>query len=162
VDDEVVAQDLRINDRGFVSQNCCPRELSLSSLALSNFRNYAYARMELSPEPVVLTGENGAGKTNILEAISLLTVGRGLRRAKLSEIDLKNPLPLREGAGGGVFSNISGSDFGSTPHPNPPPQGGREQQPWAVSANVIGRFGAVKIGTRCRSSINLPPNGGGE
>ena len=62
-------------------------KISLSSLSLSNFRNYEYARLEISPEPVVLTGANGAGKTNILEAASLLSSGRGLRRAKLSEID---------------------------------------------------------------------------
>lgn len=61
--------------------------ISLSSLSLSNFRNYEYARIEVIPKPVVLIGANGAGKTNILEAISLLSVGRGLRRAKLSEID---------------------------------------------------------------------------
>lgn len=63
------------------------KKLSLSSLSLSNFRNYGHARIEVSPSPVVLTGANGAGKTNILEAISLLSVGRGLRRAKLSELD---------------------------------------------------------------------------
>lgn len=63
------------------------RHLSISSLSLSNFRNYGHARIEVSAAPVVLVGANGAGKTNILEAISLLTPGRGLRRAKLSEID---------------------------------------------------------------------------
>ncbi len=63
--------------------------LSLSSLLLSNFRNYSYSRIEVTPAPVVLTGSNGAGKTNILEAISLLTPGRGIRRAKLSELDNK-------------------------------------------------------------------------
>ena len=75
------------------------KTISLSSLALSNFRNYEYARIEVSAAPVVLTGENGAGKTNVLEAISLLSVGRGLRRAKLSEIDklCPHPNPLPEG-----------------------------------------------------------------
>lgn len=63
------------------------RKLYISSLSLSNFRNYEYARIEVSSVPVVLTGANGAGKTNILEAISLFSVGRGLRRAKLSELD---------------------------------------------------------------------------
>jgi len=61
--------------------------LSLASLTLNYFRNYDYARLELSPAPVVLTGRNGMGKTNILEAISLLSPGRGLRRAKLAELD---------------------------------------------------------------------------
>lgn len=61
--------------------------LSIASLSLQQFRNYQSARLELTPEPVILTGRNGAGKTNILEAISLLTPGRGLRRARLSELD---------------------------------------------------------------------------
>ena len=61
--------------------------LSISSLSLHHFRNYISARIEISPLPVVLTGKNGAGKTNILEALSLLVPGRGLRRAKISELD---------------------------------------------------------------------------
>ena len=64
--------------------------LALSSLSLNHFRNYAAARIEVSAAPVVITGRNGVGKTNILEAISLLTPGRGIRRAKLSEIDNRN------------------------------------------------------------------------
>lgn len=69
------------------NQSSDVKKISLSSLTLSNFRNYEYARIETSSVPVVLTGENGAGKTNILEAVSLFSVGRGLRRAKLSELD---------------------------------------------------------------------------
>jgi DNA replication and repair protein RecF len=68
--------------------------LYVSTLSLSNFRNYAYSRLEVTPAPVVLTGRNGAGKTNILEAISLLTPGRGLRRARLSEIDSREQAGL--------------------------------------------------------------------
>lgn len=61
---------------------------SVVSLSLSHYRNYHVERLELSRAPViVLAGPNGAGKTNILEAVSLLTPGRGLRRAKLSELD---------------------------------------------------------------------------
>lgn len=56
-------------------------------LALENFRCYAAVRLEVASEPVVLAGPNGAGKTNLLEALSFLAPGRGLRRAKLSEID---------------------------------------------------------------------------
>ncbi len=61
--------------------------LHLSTLSFSHFRNYQTARIEVQPSPVVLTGHNGAGKTNILEAISLLTPGRGIRKARLSEMD---------------------------------------------------------------------------
>ncbi len=59
--------------------------LNLSSLSLTNFRNYGEIRLTLAPAPVVLTGMNGSGKTNILEAISLLVPGRGLCRATPSE-----------------------------------------------------------------------------
>jgi len=57
----------------------------LASLSLTAFRSHASLRLELQPGLVVLTGANGAGKTNILEALSLLAPGRGLRGAKLAE-----------------------------------------------------------------------------
>ena len=56
-------------------------------LTLSNFRSYHAAQVGLDrPGPVVLTGANGAGKTNLVEAISLLAPGRGLRRATMEEL----------------------------------------------------------------------------
>jgi DNA replication and repair protein RecF len=63
----------------------------LSRLALSNFRCYEAAELQLDHRPVVLAGANGAGKTNLLEAISFLAPGRGLRAARLSEIDRRPP-----------------------------------------------------------------------
>lgn len=55
-------------------------------LSLTNFRSYHGAHVALDRDgPVVLTGPNGAGKTNLIEAISLLTPGRGLRRATTEE-----------------------------------------------------------------------------
>jgi len=59
---------------------------ALTRLHLTDFRSYAEAQLAPGPNFVVLTGENGAGKTNILEAISLLTPGRGLRGAALGEM----------------------------------------------------------------------------
>ena len=53
----------------------------ISRLRLTGFRNYASAALDLDARHVVLTGENGAGKTNLIEALSLLAPGRGLRRA---------------------------------------------------------------------------------
>jgi DNA replication and repair protein RecF len=53
----------------------------ISRLRLSAFRNYTAAALDLDQRHVVLTGPNGAGKTNLLEAVSLLSPGRGLRRA---------------------------------------------------------------------------------
>jgi DNA replication and repair protein RecF len=55
-------------------------------LSLSNFRSYRAAQVEVGEGPVVLVGPNGAGKTNLIEAISLLAPGRGLRRATLEDI----------------------------------------------------------------------------
>jgi DNA replication and repair protein RecF len=56
-------------------------------LMLTNFRSYHAAQVELARAgPVVLTGANGAGKTNLIEAISLLAPGRGLRRATMEEL----------------------------------------------------------------------------
>ena len=55
-------------------------------LTLTNFRNYRAAQIDVGDGPVVLVGPNGAGKTNLIEAISLLAPGRGLRRATLDEV----------------------------------------------------------------------------
>ena len=55
-------------------------------LALTDFRCYRTLKLETEGRPVVLTGPNGAGKTNLLEALSFLAPGRGLRRARLNEI----------------------------------------------------------------------------
>lgn len=59
-------------------------------LTLTSFRTYRQATLELDVRPVVLTGANGVGKTNLLEAISFLAPGSGLRQAKLSEIDCRS------------------------------------------------------------------------
>jgi DNA replication and repair protein RecF len=58
----------------------------ITRLSLSDFRSYADALITPGPGFVVLTGDNGAGKTNVLEAISLLTPGRGLRGSALREM----------------------------------------------------------------------------
>ncbi|MEO0677171.1 MAG: DNA replication/repair protein RecF [Pseudomonadota bacterium] len=60
--------------------------LFVEHLTLSHFRSHKVARMALDGRPVVLTGANGAGKTNVLEAVSLLSPGRGLRRAAADEM----------------------------------------------------------------------------
>jgi DNA replication and repair protein RecF len=58
----------------------------IGRLTLTNFRSYRAASLDVDKSLVVLNGENGAGKTNLIEAISLLGPGRGLRRATLEEI----------------------------------------------------------------------------
>ena len=97
----------------------------LLDLKLLNFRSYKTLHLKMSEGlgPVVLTGANGVGKTNVLEAISFLTPGRGLRQAKLSDIPTRN-------ADDAIFSENDVS------LPN-----------WAVSAKVQTLDGIVQIGT---------------
>jgi len=91
--------------------------IGVTRLALTDFRNYGAARIDLAAGPVVLTGPNGAGKTNLLEAVSMLSPGRGLRNARLGDLD-------RRSAGDGP-----------------------EAAGWAVAATVERGCGAVRIGT---------------
>jgi DNA replication and repair protein RecF len=62
----------------------------IARLSVRDFRCYEQAAIEADHRPVVLSGPNGAGKTNLLEALSFLAPGRGLRQARLSEIDRRN------------------------------------------------------------------------
>lgn len=80
-----------------------PQGWWISALRLTDFRNYAHLALDLAPGPVVLAGQNGAGKTNLLEAISFLSPGRGLRTAAYDEI-------AREGGrdGWAVFARVAG------------------------------------------------------
>jgi len=63
-----------------------PALLAVRQLRLTDFRNYRQLRLDCDTAPVVLVGDNGAGKTNLLEALSFLAPGRGLRRARLDEV----------------------------------------------------------------------------
>lgn len=95
---------------GFWGEHVCALEQSraapyrakltmpLSRLTLQHFRNHAGTRLDDTARFNILIGENGAGKTNVLEAISLLAPGRGLRRAALSD------MAGREGSGGFAVS----------------------------------------------------------
>ena len=60
--------------------------LFVRALTLTDFRNYARAELKLDARPVVLIGDNGSGKTNLLEAVSLLGPGQGLRGRPYSEL----------------------------------------------------------------------------
>ena len=73
-------------------------------LTLTNFRNYHAATLEAGAKSIVLYGPNGAGKTNLIEAISFLAPGRGLRRASLDEV------AFREGDGSwAVAAEVEGA-----------------------------------------------------
>ena len=89
----------------------------VTRLDLTAFRNHRATRIESAAPVVVLNGPNGAGKTNVLEALSFLAPGRGLRRCRLSEADYR------------------GMDHGN---------GGA---PWAVAAELVTCDGPVRIGT---------------
>ncbi|SDX70701.1 DNA replication and repair protein RecF [Ruegeria halocynthiae] len=60
--------------------------LALTELTVSHFRSHKLARLSLDGRPVAIHGPNGAGKTNILEAVSLFSPGRGMRRASAAEM----------------------------------------------------------------------------
>lgn len=94
--------------------------VGVTRLVLTGFRNYRQARLALGTEPVVLTGPNGAGKTNLLEAVSLLAPGRGLRAARLSDLD------HRRGCGAAPVSPTPG---------------------WAVAATLVTGRAVLRIGT---------------
>ena len=70
--------------------------LAVTRLKLTNFRSYGFGEIAVSGASVVLAGPNGAGKTNVLDAISLLSPGRGLRGAKLAEHTRKGPVASQE------------------------------------------------------------------
>ncbi|WP_268965088.1 DNA replication/repair protein RecF [Rhizobium alarense] len=82
-----------------------PHKVSLSRLKLTDFRNYAALSLELDARHVVLVGPNGAGKTNLMEAVSFLSPGRGLRRAVYDDV-------IRAGSGGGfaIFAAVDGME----------------------------------------------------
>lgn len=77
------------------------------SLRLNQFRSYAEAELECGGRSVFLHGENGSGKTNLLEAISLLGAGRGLRGAALGEIG-RRPAKALEGVPWAVAGTLAG------------------------------------------------------
>jgi len=106
--------------RNDVNPRVLPRHgerVGVTRLALTDFRNYRSERLDLAAGPVVLTGPNGAGKTNLLEAVSVLSPGRGLRNARLGDLDRR-----------------CGTDEPET-------------NGWAVAATIETERGAVRIGT---------------
>ena len=102
----------------------------ITRLTLTDFRNYKFLRINTNLAPVIITGENGSGKTNILEAISFLNPGRGMRSAKLSEIKrIGDANPYNEYQPTEI-SNVN----------------------WAISAQ-ISNYDDIEIGTAVEKSI---------
>ena len=103
--------------------------LAVRRLTLTDFRCYKHQRLEVDARPVVLTGPNGAGKTNLLEGLSFLVPGRGLRRAKLAD----------------VIRRDTKTDAAPV-----------SSRPWGVAASVVTPQGKVDIGTGFQAG---PPGG---
>ncbi|MGR3541588.1 MAG: DNA replication/repair protein RecF [Hasllibacter sp.] len=85
---------------------------AIASLTLSHFRSHRTADLSVGPGPVAIHGPNGSGKTNVLEAVSLLSPGRGLRRAGPGEI-ARRP----EGVGWRVGALVDGREIDTRAEP---------------------------------------------
>jgi DNA replication and repair protein RecF len=111
------------------ASGAAPAILAVRQLRLTDFRNYRQLRLECDLRPVVLVGANGAGKTNLLEALSFLAPGRGLRRARLDEVSRLDE----------VCRRVRDDE----PSPN-----------WAVAATLDTPEGRLAIGTGLESAKN--------
>ena len=112
--------------------------MPVDRLILTDFRSYASATIELGPGFVLLTGDNGAGKTNLLEAVSLLAPGRGLRGAALGEM-------ARQGGPGGfaVAAKFGEADIGTGTLAAAPERRQVRINGAAASVNSLGEWLAV-------------------
>ena len=112
--------------------------MPVSRLALTDFRSYASALIEPGMGFVLLYGENGAGKTNLLEAVSLLSPGRGLRGAALSEM-------ARKGGDGGfaVAARLDETDIGTGTVATAPERRQVRINAAPASANSLGEWLSV-------------------
>jgi DNA replication and repair protein RecF len=145
---------------------------ALNRLSLTNFRSYADALISPGGGLIILTGENGAGKTNVLEGVSLLSPGRGLRGASLSEMArnpgprgfavaarLSTPSPLRgEGWGEGERAKraLGIIEFPSTADTLTQPFGATEARPGDEPAPNSSRERASEIDIGTGTSASAP------
>lgn len=103
---------------------------ALARLTLTDFRSYRAARLVMDRHPLVLTGPNGAGKTNLLEAVSYLSPGRGLRGARLADAA---HVPVA-----GAGRAVAGPDESPA-------------EAWSVAATVSGEGGETALGSGWRA-----------
>jgi DNA replication and repair protein RecF len=146
--------------------------MAVSRLVLTDFRNHEDAVLAPGAGFVVLSGENGAGKTNVLEALSLLAPGRGLRRAPLTEM-------ARQGGSGGFgvaarlitpalkqryrggAESISDALGETSPTPKPSPEGegladiGTGTQPGAPERRLVRINGATAAATSLAEWVSV-------
>ncbi len=141
--------------------------LWVERLSLTNFRNYQTLEIVVGPGPVVLYGANGSGKTNMLEAVSLLAPGRGMRRAAFSDLAIQNGAPQgdetaglsatasysHDGTGDGAATcvgTLSGTGLSGA---GVAAGAGAATGQWAVAARVQVEGDAVDIGTGMQPGI---------
>ncbi|MEM9122068.1 MAG: DNA replication/repair protein RecF [Pseudomonadota bacterium] len=104
----------------------------ISRLTVTTFRSYGAASVEAKPGVCVVSGPNGSGKTNLLEAISFLAPGRGLR--------------------GDGLGAVAQREIGEGAPPRLNASGGAGALRWAVAAEVETHAGAVRLGVGCQTS----------
>lgn len=102
----------------------------VTRLTLTDFRNYQFLRINAELCPIVISGENGSGKTNILEAVSFLTPGRGLRGARLADIKRIVPPCIHDEYGPTAITPVN----------------------WAIAAEVCKGEEIINIGTAVEQS----------
>ena len=112
--------------------------MPVSRLTLTDFRNHASALIEPGPGFVLLSGDNGAGKTNVLEAVSLLAPGRGLRGAALSE------MARSDGPGGfSVAARLDDTEIGTGTLPTAPERRQLRINGAAAAVNTLSEWLAI-------------------
>ena len=122
----------------------------LTDLTLSHFRSHRLTRLSLDPRPVAIYGPNGAGKTNIIEAVSLLSPGRGLRRARPDEF-IRRPEALGWKISALLQSSSQGHEIETTAEPD-------QSRSVRIDGKTSPQTGLGRIARRCLAGpINGPP-----
>ncbi|MDC0092999.1 DNA replication/repair protein RecF [Alphaproteobacteria bacterium] len=108
-----------------IESNGYPNSFYVASLNLKNFRSHNSLSMKIPDSSVLIYGENGCGKTNILEAISLLSQGKGLRKSKTEDF---------------LFKSIELN---------------KKQRTWGINADIVTPDGVVNIGTGLKENSQI-------
>jgi DNA replication and repair protein RecF len=108
-----------------IDNNKYPNSIYIEKLKLTNFRNHTSLSMKIPESSILIYGENGCGKTNILEAISLLSQGKGLRKSKKE-------------------------DFLSQSFERSP-----KQKNWAINADIVTQDGKINVGTGFKENSQI-------
>jgi DNA replication and repair protein RecF len=126
----------------------------ISRLSLTNFRSYSSATLTPGAGFILLSGDNGAGKTNLLEAVSMLTPGRGLRAVPLSQM-------ARLGGEGGfaVAARLGDADVGTGTLATAPERRQVRINGAPASVNALGEWLAVLWLTPAMDRLFLGPPG---